>query len=275
MTKTKPNLAYETVLVTPTMADEWLALYNNDNRPLSDSTVDDYMREMKAGEWTADGQAITFDWNGHMLNGQHRCWAASLGKVSFWTTVVRGVDPKAFKNYDGHKRRNASDVIGIGPGAPTTHRRPIATAAFLCMKYNAKNKYLKANARQVSDWYDEHPDLETWAVAAGKGAMRPFASPLAAVTYLACGKYRARAVDFVTKMVDGDNLPKGSPILAVRTRLLAGGPVSGTGKREGTHERFGLLIHAWNAYIEGRPMQRVQTSRTDDIKFTHIAGASR
>lgn len=266
------NLQYETVTITPEMATDWLNKFAyGGQRPLSDATVVKYAKDMKNGEWTVDGQAIAFGSNNKILNGQHRLWACIEAGVAFTTTVVRGVNPEAFKNYDSQKPRSAADVIAST--GTLKYRRPIATASTLCLRYCGSGKRLNTASltnREISNYFDDHPDIETWVELASRGVMRPYAAPLAAVLYLASHKYRARGLEFVERMVDGVGLEKGSPVLALRNRLMGAG--RGLNTRAPTNERFALVIQAWNAHVEGRPLQRMQVFTGD--KFPKIKGVA-
>jgi hypothetical protein len=72
------------------------ALYMSNNarhRPIKEKKVAEYMAEMRDGKWRLNGKTICFDWNGRLLNGQHRLSAVIRSGVSLTTVVVRGLDP--------------------------------------------------------------------------------------------------------------------------------------------------------------------------------------
>ena len=57
--------------ITPEIAREMLKK-NTNNRPLSKRTLSRYVQLMKNGEWGITTDAIGFDVNGRLINGQHR-----------------------------------------------------------------------------------------------------------------------------------------------------------------------------------------------------------
>lgn len=87
----------EVVLVTPSLASEWLK-QNVANRPLDEALVQRYADTMKSGKWLLNGKTIVFDEDGLMRNGQHRCHAAILAQVSFPSVVVKNLSRDAFSN---------------------------------------------------------------------------------------------------------------------------------------------------------------------------------
>lgn len=68
---------------------------------------------MKRGEWKLNGQSIDFDWDGNLLNGQHRLEACKQAKVPFTTVVVYGLDPSVYTTYDNGRARTAGQLIGM------------------------------------------------------------------------------------------------------------------------------------------------------------------
>lgn len=266
LAKTKYPVTYEVVKVTPQAAMQWLEQHGNArNRKIKQRRVDRYARLMKLDKWhSSNGETISFGADDTLLNGHHRLWAIVEAGIAVEVTVARGVDPEAFATIDEHDR-TAAEVIFIG--GQHNHHRPIATAIGLIMKYEGgKINNVNFSAIEISDYFDNHPDLETFIAAASHNPIRPFAAAVGAVTYLASVKYRQRALTFIESLTDGVNLDKGSPILALRTRLL-------THKGEAAIARFALVIQAWNAFIEDRPLQRMVMFTGD--KFPKIRGASK
>src|SRR3990172_8052075 len=78
--------------VTPNPPREWLRT-NTHNRKLRDRAVADYARDMTAGHWTLNGEAIKFATDGTVLDGQHRLRAVIDSDVTVQMLVVVGLDP--------------------------------------------------------------------------------------------------------------------------------------------------------------------------------------
>jgi len=100
------------VNVTPRIAESWLGA-NKINRKVSETTVGRYASMMKAGGWQENGEAIKFNGDGSLMDGQHRLLAIVRSKVPQKLVVVRGLDKNVFPSFDTHKKRNLGDVMSI------------------------------------------------------------------------------------------------------------------------------------------------------------------
>lgn len=257
----------EIMTITPERAMELLDKYSNGrNPPIRQGNIDRYAKDMKAKDWKLNGEPIILGFKS-ILDGHHRLWACTEAAVPFTTLVVSDVDDDTFDTIDTGRTRTWADAIFID--GVKTHHRPAATAVGLILRYEAGKIVTNAKIanHEIQTYVSGHPDLMTWVEASSKGSMRPYAAPIAAVTYLAAGKYRARAVDFIDKLVHGAGLQKGDPTLALRNRLLD------KGRRSLPTERLALVIQGWNAYVEGRTLTRMQIYTGD--KFPKIKGATR
>jgi hypothetical protein len=103
--------SFETI--TPARADEWLNK-NKRNRPVRENRVGRYAEQMKRNRWMTSPDAIAFDKEGRLINGQHRLKAITRsGVAQEEVLVVRNLDPDAFKISDVGAKRTASDVLHI------------------------------------------------------------------------------------------------------------------------------------------------------------------
>lgn len=104
----------KTMLVTPQTATLWLDTKNSHNRPVSQSTVERYVQEMRAGRWVNNAQPIIFGKpSDRLLNGQHRLKAIVISGVSVECTITWGVDDNAFDTIDDGNKRSLADVLAI------------------------------------------------------------------------------------------------------------------------------------------------------------------
>ena len=271
---TKPKVRMDTLTITPEMASKFLENAYNANRLINQSAVEDYAADMRSGIWDENGQTLSFAPDGRVLNGHHRLWACVMSGVPFTTGVAYNVNPKTFSTMDvGHSKRSAGDMIYIS-GTKKNYKY-IAAASLLCLRYNSDTvmRRKKYAPREVLEYFNAHPTLEEYVAAArkgGKGGVGTYATPLGACTYLASVKYRQRAFDFLDSLHSGADLAKGSPVLALRNRLMRSGEQRTI--QTTAEERFGLIIMGWNAYIENRELTRMQLWAE---KFPKIKGASR
>lgn len=97
--------------ITPAIAE--LLLLSRSNRKISLDTVRYYAAQMKSGEWKRTGQPILVSEHGDMLDAFHRCWASYLGRVSFPSYVITGIEavPNLFAYIDNSKARTLADAL--------------------------------------------------------------------------------------------------------------------------------------------------------------------
>lgn len=98
--------------VTPELAAQWLE-HNTRNRKLYQRVVNRYAADMKAGRWRQSVDAIGFDVNGAIINGQHRLWAVLEAGVTVPMTVMFGLQTDVVDILDDHLKRNLRDVATI------------------------------------------------------------------------------------------------------------------------------------------------------------------
>lgn len=82
----------ETKVVTPAMAEKWLAEHNKNNyRSLRKLTVERYARDMAVGRWEENGEPVIFNGRGDLLDGQHRLAAVVESQAAVKMLIVRDV----------------------------------------------------------------------------------------------------------------------------------------------------------------------------------------
>ncbi|MBI1202642.1 MAG: hypothetical protein GC182_09045 [Rhodopseudomonas sp.] len=255
-------------IVTPKIATVWLTEWNVHNRPIKNKRVDQYARDMKAGKWKENGESIIFG-KTRLLDGQHRLWACIEADMPFKTLVTEGVSDDAFDTIDVGMTRTSSDILSIGNYGKNA--ATLGAAAVLCIGYRKGNLMHGAVTpkHEVRAFVDENPEIVEWVDLArrGKGWTNSYAAPLAALLYLGSFKHRDKADEFLDGFGTGENLRAGSPILALRNRI-------GTEKRMRREQRFALFVSAWNAFVGGRELTKVQLPRADrETRFPVILGA--
>ena len=87
---------FERWSVTPALALEWLEKMGA-NRSVAQRYVEAFARDMRAGEWTLNGETIKFDVQGRLVDGQHRLWAVVQADVTVEMDVARDVPEAAMQ----------------------------------------------------------------------------------------------------------------------------------------------------------------------------------
>ncbi len=99
--------------ITPEIAEKYLDLNYESNRPLKQVSVNQLARDMSEGNFILNPSApIIFTEKGKLIDGQHRLWACVQSGCSFKSFVVRGADEKTYEVIDIGNTRSVADVVG-------------------------------------------------------------------------------------------------------------------------------------------------------------------
>jgi hypothetical protein len=251
---TTPRITIETV--TPESASRMLGTMKG-NRNLRSRVVQRYAREMIAGKWLLNGEAIKVATDGRLIDGQHRLNAVVLSKTPVRMCVVRGVDASAMITLDTGVGRSFHDVGTIAGRSYTQRVGPICRWWF---KYQTGSPTV-ANVPSIQEMQqilDQHPQIAESATFIAKlktVTMRCVASVQGFVHAYASEKYDREMADlFMNDLNDGASLDKASPIFVLRKRLVD--PASEK-RPEPTHA-LAWSIKAWNAWANGDKIQSLR-----------------
>lgn len=252
--------------VSPETARSWLET-NVRNRPLSRPEMARIRSAMKEGRWVINGDAIRFDTDGILIDGQKRLTAVSLGEQTYTMLVVRNLPPLAFETIDQPQRRTAGNVLSI---AKVTNSNTVASGAYLAMSFiESGDPFFKIGSarpdvRQVKSFVDDNPSLveaASFAVsnAWAKRYMRSSVSTF--ILWLWWGR-QSEIKMFFDKLKNGDGLSVRSPILLLRNRLqdLA----SQTGQKSSSKHICALTQKAMIAYMDGSPMRLLRLNSNEN-----------
>lgn len=249
--------------ITPELALQLLAR-NRANRPVTLKTVLKYARSMAKGDWHKTGQAIIFDVNGVLLEGQHRLLASLLSTTAFTTFVVTDApdEPDLFAYIDNNKSRNGADALATsGANGQSRH---VNAAVKIAIQYEAGGFDITRSPRQmevepidVLHYVRAHAELpKASGIAWGNfpAGMKSIGHDGIA-TFFAWQVIERYGYDelsgFMEPFTTGAELAKDSPILALRERLRAAGDDEKTIK---LGYRLALLIRAFTLHYRGEPV---------------------
>lgn len=104
------GITYNLELVTPEQAKKWVEMNAENQRKLKEDVVLGYSRDMLSGRWrlTPDSP-VSFDWNGRLINGQHRLSAVTVANIPIQFIVSRGWSPDVIECIDQGKSRTDVD----------------------------------------------------------------------------------------------------------------------------------------------------------------------
>lgn len=110
--------------ITPEMAREMLE-HNGQNRRINSNTVMRYAHLMKTNQWHSNGESISIDENGNLVNGQHRLLACIEANVPFCCVVVYGVKKQDSFVFDSGQNRTRKGTIEIAQKAGEMEDLPL------------------------------------------------------------------------------------------------------------------------------------------------------
>lgn len=260
------------ITVTPDLAKEMLAR-NEGNRVKRVAHVGALAQAIKSGDWIETGDTIKFDTNGRLLDGQHRLSAIIQANTSVVADVVFGVTPEAFDRIDTGMARTHSQIlamVGIKDGPLLTS----ATRVLLALNRGLSHAgSVSASKHEVVEFIKANHDLIASARVAERvrKAIGRIASPggLTAAVYLINKRVGTDITPFIDQLCSGAGLNAESPILALRNRFIRSSGKA-RNKIDGV-EATALVIKAFNAWHEGRPMKQLSW-RVADEEFPVVGG---
>lgn len=217
--------------ITPRRAAEWIAAYGATNfRKLNEGQVEILRRQMAANDWLLTNESVGFDWNGKLVDGQHRLNAIAQSKrKNVRVRVVTGLDPRVAVVIDSGAKRSAANVLfAQGVTYPSTVAAVVRAA-------NSRDGQTRASGRlgnvEVADYAEDRPELVELCDRAHhevyskqpKGYRLLGPAPIATSVYFVYLKDGQAGADLLLEMlarvVTGIDLGAGSPEHALHRRL--------------------------------------------------------
>lgn len=261
----KDQVVASFVSVSSDTAARWLK-HNTHNRPLSETAVLRYQMDMEAGRFGLTGEPIQFSKSGVLLNGQNRLTALAncIPPISLTMLVVRGLDDDVQRYMDqGVKRTPGQQLALMG----IRNSAQIASAVRLLMTWQGGLLFTdNKRSRALST-----PAVEGW-VADNSKVIDVFNKYLAHVTRAVGGTPSVAGalaiqglhvdpqatIAFFHLMNSRANLPSGSPLLALDSRLRH---IRADRKRLSQRDELGYFIQAWNNWMRGESLSKMQAGR--------------
>ncbi len=252
------KLDVQSVLVGPDLAREWMGA-NHGNRNMRKTAIAQYARDMIEGDWMTTGDSIKFDWDGRLIDGQHRLEAIIASGCSVQFVVVRGLEPRVQDVIDSNVRRSATDAMRFNGYEHNVNEiagcARIAKARSLGMVTTALSAHTPAQMTnsEVLEWARENPEVQRAAALARRVYATIGATP-SALTYCIWVLEKidpVQAVDFFTTTAEFNTNGKNDP----RATLLR---AFNALRERKAHMTAGIQIlyifRAWNAYRDGEDL---------------------
>jgi hypothetical protein len=266
MKETTKDFKQKIMLITPELAEQYLKK-NTGNRPVKKENIRFMEAQLIAGAWKVAPDAIGFDWNDRLINGQHRLMACIETGIPFQANVMFGLDPDTYNITDTGIKRSLGDALGaIGV------KNPMLKAAIckfvieykkgksINVNSNSSNK-LKLTNQYGRDFYEKNDKKVEAAATIGQyvysGNHIFSASTIGGFAYIFSEIDEEDCKLFFEMFRLGEGLKKGYPVLTLRTVLL--NDLSAKQKFP-ARTKYAMMIYAWNAYRTGKSLSRFTVS---------------
>lgn len=251
-TMTSPSgVTYSIELVTPTIAESWLAK-NTANRRMRRPKAEQFARDMEAGDWQENGEGICFAADGTLLNGQHRLTALTIAGISVYMLVVRGLPMQAQDTMDDGAKRTMGDTFGFHGVEHANAAAAIVRRVLMWQNGSRTNtgSAQPTKAEQLDAWRtDPSLRLAVEAAVAMRGRKQIPASVIGLTWWLFSDLDSDGCAEFWQGLHTGANLDANSPIHVVREKIIKRSSDAG---RVSESEYLAWIIKAWNLWRADR-----------------------
>ncbi|MEV0831477.1 MULTISPECIES: hypothetical protein [Streptosporangiaceae] len=256
------GVVYELVWMTPALAEE-LLYRNNNNRSMRPDASNKIERDMLAGWFAENGDAIRRDVQGNLIDGQHRLEARRASGTSGWMLVVSNLPETARNTIDDGAKRTMRDRFGFrGETDPGTLAAVVRRALLWERGLRSRSARYQPSALESFEFLDQHPQLREAAQAASHHRRAKLLAPstIGLCWWLFAALDEGQCAEFFERLADGAMLAKGNPILTLRNRLMDLN--SQPGRVHESHSAA-LTIKSWNAHREGREVALLRFSEQE------------
>lgn len=242
----------EIVDVDPRLAEEWLGK-NAHNRDLRNRDVTRYATAMERDEWTMNGDAIRFDVNGNLMDGQHRLWAVIESGKTVTMLVIRGLPVESQETMDVGVRRSLRDALRLR--GESNHTRLAASVSYhwKWTEGTVRIASSRPSIQQAIAHLNKHPELRNAPNATNKLLRRiRMSSAMIDAVWYELRALDADATDvFFETLATGVALQQHDPRLVLRA-WLERQSFTQAGSRASALVTHAMILKAWNMWRDGQ-----------------------
>jgi hypothetical protein len=244
--------------VTPELAAKWLK-QNTHNRSLRKRAVSDYARDMAAGQWRLNGEAIKFAADGTLLDGQHRLLAVIEADTVIPLMVVTGLAVETQETMDAGRKRTAADAFSLRGESHATVLASVLKRVWMWDQgdYKFGQNYTPTTA-ECAALLEERPAIYRSVEIAVRvhQTFRYIPQSVVGTAHHVLSRIDVNeAVWFFCRVGDGADLSANHPVLTLRNRVMTDRAES---RKVPDYRYMAYLMRAWNAVREDRPLSRIQ-----------------
>ncbi len=238
----------EVTILTPGLAEVLLAR-NVSNRGLRKAKLEQFSRDMAAGHWTLNGEALIVANDGSLNDGQHRCHAVIDANTPVPMLITFGLEPESRLTVDQGAMRSAGDFLAMQE-VPNASLQA-AIARMLIAYGRSRGKDLNT-AHQVTSFEVREKVTNDLAIAEAATFghtngrySKPFVSGslIGFAYYLFAEIDEDDAVEFLEKVCRGEDLKVRDPAHTLRERLRD--------SDKSRNRKLAAIFKAWNFHRRG------------------------
>lgn len=256
------------VYVTPEMAGEWLTLNIDRNRNVKKSRISGYVRDIQSDNWVLTGEAIKFDVNGRLVDGQNRCHAIVAAGRGAWALVVRGLSEEALVVLDSGSARNTGDMLIVTGLAEKADAKDVGAIARLYVAWKGGDvKHAASNLGGSSQLTKTEMAEAVMGIAniefAARHARLMYRYLRLPVSALGVAFLEFSAIDvddtveFFNRIRDGIQNGPGDPFLTL-SRRVGNDLQAGASRRILPGQALFYLFRTWNAFRGDEALVKLQ-----------------
>lgn len=240
------------VTVVPALA-RLILEHNPVNRPIQSRNASTLASDIASGRFMFNGESIVISNTGVLIDGQHRLLQVIATNTPIEAVMVFGPEEEARFTIDIGAPKTVSNFLAMKGKSYTAS---LAAAANYHLQWRKNGLLITGGTNvptklEIMAAVDETRGLET-SVEFTVPCMKTVRSHavLAFCHYVFWKKSaRENADHFILRLIEGDGLKKGDPVLYCRNRLL------GMGRMYAANTRCELIFKCWNAYRLGAPLE--------------------
>lgn len=196
------------------------------------SRINGYVRDIQSNNWVLTGEAIKFDIDGRLIDGQNRCHAIVSAGCGAWVLVVRGISREALVVLDSGSARNTGDMLVITGLSERADAKDVGAIARLYVAWKSGDvkhaaSHIGGSAQltktEMAEAVMSIPNVD-FAARFARGLYRYIRLPVSAMG-VAFLEFSALDVDdtaeFFNRIRDGIQTGPGDPFLTLSRRVAS------------------------------------------------------
>ena len=255
-----PTATFE--FIQPEVAELYLGK-NMANRNRDYKRVGQMAADMANGDWMVTHAGIAFDWNGELVDGQHRLAAIVKSGEPQYMLVSRGLDPEVRHVIDTGRPRTAGNSLNVAGYPDATILGGMAKVVALwdegALRLSVQFLPPVSN-REVVAWVSRNADTATEFCRLARrirkaGFPTPSVSTLAAALFILSRVDADDAAALADRMYNRTLYGNGDPLFVLDRRISAASRDRETLRTAGL---ISMYFRTWNALREGKRVTQLK-----------------